>query len=204
MAAKNAFLTSHDKLNYINEQKYLDDEKIRETKHEYFDGEIFAMAGASRSHQRLTTNALVSIANHLKDTPCEAFSSNMKVRADNGKKYFYPDVLVSCEKGDGDSHFEESPRLIIEVLSNSTRKFDKTLKRLVYQNMPSLEEYVLIEQDRVEIEVFRQSQGWQSTYYYIDDEITFSSIDLTLPVLELYQRVENEDMREFMAKQIEI
>ena len=62
----------------------------------------------------------------------------MKVRADNGKKYFYPDVLVSCTKGDGDSHFEESPRLIIEVLSNSTRKFDKTLKRLVSQNIPSL------------------------------------------------------------------
>ena len=192
--------TSNDKFNYIHEQKYLNDEKFRETKHEYFEGEIFAMAGASRNHQRLTTNALVSIANHLKNTPCEAFSSDMKVRADKGEKYFYPDLLVSCTKGESDSHFEESPRLIIEVLSNSTRKFDKTLKRLVYQNIPSLEEYVLIEQDRVEIEVFRKSQGWQSTYYYIDDEITFSSIDLTLAVLELYQRVENEDMREFMAK----
>ncbi len=192
------------KPDYIGEQDYLEGEKVRETKHEYFDGEIFAMAGASRSHQRLTTNTLVAIANHLKDTPCEAFSSDMKVRADNGKKYFYPDVVVSCTKGDGDSHFEESPRLIIEVLSNSTRKFDKTLKRLVYQNIPSLEEYVLIEQDRVEIEVFRKAQGWQSAYYYIDDDITFTSIDLTLPVLELYQRVENDDMREFIAKQIEV
>ena len=194
---------SNHKPDYISEQDYLEGEKVRETKHEYFDGEIFAMAGASRSHQRLTTNTLVAIANHLKDTPCEAFSSDMKVRADNGKKYFYPDVVVSCAKGDSDSHFEEYPRLIIEVLSNSTRKFDKTLKRLVYQNMPSLEEYVLIEQDRVEIEVFRKAQGWQSTYYYIDDDITFTSIDLTLPVLELYQRVENEDMREFMVNQVE-
>ena len=95
------------KPDYISEQNYLEDEKIREIKHEYFDGEIFAMAGASRSHQRLTTNTLVAIANHLKDTPCEAFSSDMKVRADNGKKYFYPDVVVSCTKGDGDSHFED-------------------------------------------------------------------------------------------------
>jgi len=134
--------TSNDKFNCINEQKYLNDEKFRETKHEYFEGEIFAMAGASRNHQRLTTNALVSIANHLKNTPCEAFSSDMKVRADKGEKYFYPDLLVSCTKGEGDSHFEESSRLIIEVLSNSTRKFDKTLKRLVYQSIPSLEEYV--------------------------------------------------------------
>ena len=69
--------------------------------------------------------------------------------------------------------------------------------------LAALEEYVLIEQDRVEIEVFRKAQGWQSMYYYIDDDITFTSIDLTLPVLELYQRVENEDMREFMANQVE-
>ena len=192
------------KSTYISEQDYLEGEKVREMKHEYFDGEIFAIAGASRRHQRLTTNTLVAIANHLKDTPCEAFSSDMKVRADNGKKYFYPDVLVSCTKSDGDSHFEESPHLIIEVLSNSTRKFDQTLKRLVYQNFPSLEEYVLIEQDRVEIQVFRRAQSWQSAYYSIDDDITFTSIDLTLPVLELYQLVENDDMREFMAKKIEI
>ena len=189
---------------YISEQDYLDNEKIRETKHEYFDGEVFSMAVASRSHQRLTTNTLVAIANHLKDTLCEAFSSDMKVRADNGKKYFYPDVVVSCTKGDSHSHFEESPCLIIEVLSNLTRKLDKTLKRLVYQNIPSLEEYILIEQDRVEVQVFRKAHGWQSTYYYIDDDITFNSIDLTLPVLERYQRVENDDMREFMAKKNEI
>ncbi|GDX85746.1 hypothetical protein LBMAG43_17880 [Methylococcaceae bacterium] len=74
------------KSTYISEQDYLEGEKVREMKHEYFDGEIFAIAGASRSHQRLTTNTLVAIANHLKDTPCEAFSSDMKVRADNGKK----------------------------------------------------------------------------------------------------------------------
>lgn len=76
------------KSTYISEQDYLEGEKVREMKHEYFDGEIFAIAGASRSHQRLTTNTLVAIANHLKDTPCEAFSSDMKVRADNGKNNF--------------------------------------------------------------------------------------------------------------------
>jgi Uma2 family endonuclease len=186
---------------YISEQEYLDGEKLRETKHEYFDGEIFAMSGASRSHQRLTTNTLVKFANHLNGTPCEAFSSDMKVRADKGRKYFYPDVVVSYTKGDSDSHFEEFPRLIVEVLSKSTRKFDKDLKRKIYQAIPTLEEYVLIEQDHVEIEVFRKAEGWQASYYYIDDDITFTSIGLTLPVVELYQRVENEDMREFMQTQ---
>jgi Uma2 family endonuclease len=184
---------------YISEQDYLDGEKLRDTKHEYFDGEIFAMSGGSRNHHRLSGNAFNAFFNHLKGTPCEAFQSDMKVRADQGKKYFYPDVVVSCTKGDSDSHFEESPRLIVEVLSKSTRKFDKNLKRLVYQNIPTLEEYVLIEQDHVEIEVFRKFEGWQASYYYIDDNITFTSIGLTLPVLELYQRVENDDMREFLT-----
>jgi len=186
---------------YMSEQDYLEREKISETKHEYFDGEIFAMAGASRSHQRIISNLVIDIGTHLKNTPCEVFSSDMKVRADKGKKYFYPDVIVSCTKGDGNSHFEESPRIIVEVLSSSTRKFDQTSKRLVYQNITTLEEYVLIEQDRVEIQVFRRADNWQSSYYYIDDDITFTSIGLTLPVLEIYQRVENDDMRAFNQTQ---
>lgn len=184
--------------NFISEEDYLESEKLSEIKHEYFDGEIFAMAGASRSHQRLTINTVSAFHNHLKGTSCEAFSSDMKVRADKGRKYFYPDVLVSCTKGESDSDFEESPCLIVEVLSNSTRKFDQSLKRLVYQAIPTLTEYVLIEQDRVEITIFRKSDEWRPTYYYIDDEITFESIGLTLPVLELYERVENQEMLKFL------
>jgi Uma2 family endonuclease len=185
------------KTDYISEQEYLEDEELSEIKHEYFDGEIFAMSGAKANHQRITINVSSEFHNHLKDTSCEAFSSDMKVRVDKGNKYFYPDVVVSCNQ-DGDSDFTESPRIIVEVLSNSTRKYDRTLKRACYQNIPSLEEYVLIEQDRVEIEVCRKSEGWQSMFYYIDDEITFTSIDLTFPVLEIYSRVENDEMRAFV------
>lgn len=183
---------------FISEEDYLESEKLSDIKREYFDGEIFAMAGASRSHQRLTINTVSAFHNHLKGSPCEVFSSDMKVRADKGRKYFYPDVLVSCTKGEGDSYFEESPCLIVEVLSNSTRKFDQSLKRLVYQTIPTLEEYVLIEQDRVEITIFSKSDEWRPTYYFIDDEITFESIGLTLPVLELYERVENQEILEFL------
>ncbi|MGB4499256.1 MAG: Uma2 family endonuclease [Methylococcaceae bacterium] len=183
---------------YISEQEYLENERISDVKHEYFNGEIFAMAGASRNHQRLSNNVLVAFANHLKGTPCEPFSSDMKVRADKGKKYFYPDVLVICQNDDKEAYYTESPRIIVEVLSNSTRKFDKNLKRQIYQSIPTLEEYVLIEQDRVEIEISRKTANWQPTFYFIDDDITFESIDLTLPVLELYQRVENDEIREFL------
>jgi Uma2 family endonuclease len=185
-------------MTYISEEDYLADEELRDIKHEYFDGEIFAMSGGSVNHQRLTINISSEFHNHLKGKPCEAFSSDMKVRADKGKKYFYPDVVVSCNNDDGKTYFTESPRLIVEVLSDSTRKFDKNLKRQIYQSIPSLEEYVLIEQDRVEIEVCRKSQNWQPTSYFIDDEVTFESIDLTLPVLEIYERVDNQEMQKFL------
>jgi Uma2 family endonuclease len=156
------------------------------------------MSGGKLNHHRLISRLVQKIGNHLDGTPCEVFSSDIKVRTDKGNKYFYPDVLVSCDNKDGESLFTESPRLIIEVLSKSTRKYDKTFKRICYQAIPTLEEYVLIEQDHVEIEVCRKSQDWKSEFYFIDDEITFESIDLTLPVLDIYKRVDNEDMREFL------
>ncbi len=183
---------------YISEQDYLDSEELSDVRREYIDGEVWAMAGAKLNHQRLISNLVINIGGHLKNSQYEVFSSDVKVRADKGKKYFYPDVVMSCNNENGDSVFTESPRLIIEVLSNSTRRLDKTLKRLVYQNIPSLKEYVLIEQERVEIEIFRKSENWNPTYYYIDDEITFTSIDLTLSVLDIYQRVDNEDMQNFI------
>jgi Uma2 family endonuclease len=185
---------------YLSEQDYLDAEKVSDVKHEYFDGEIFAMSGAKANHQRITMNVGGEFRNHLKGTPCEAFSSDMKVRADKGNKYFYPDVVVSCNQ-DGESDFTESPRLIVEVLSNSTRKFDKDLKRTCYQTIPTLEEYVLIEQDHVDIEISRKSADWHSSYYFLGDDVTFESIGLTLPVLEIYSRVENKELQEFLAKQ---
>lgn len=189
--------------NYFSEAEYLEFEEHSLTKHEYFDGEVFAMAGGSINHQLLTGNVFAKFHAHLNGTPCLTFSSDMKVRADNGNKYFYPDVVITCEKEDKTQNFINSPRLIIEVLSKSTRKFDQDLKRQIYQTISTLEEYVLIEQDSVEIQVFRKAQGWQSNYYYIDDDITFTSIDLTLPVLEIYQRVENDDMREFLQSHSE-
>jgi Uma2 family endonuclease len=198
---------------YISEQQYLEDEKFREFKSEYIDGEIYpmvdfgkdgeirAMAGAGKNHQRLIFNLCGELYSHLKGTPCEAFSSDTKVRADTGKKYFYPDIVVTCEKEtDNDSDYVELPRIIVEVLSESTRKYDKTFKRLVYQTIPSLEEYVLIEQDRVKIEVARRSQTWQSSFYFLGDDVTFESIDLTLSVSDIYQRVENDEMRAFFVQ----
>jgi len=109
--------------------------------------------------------------------------------------------MVVCDRNDTkDDYYKTSPKLIVEVLSKSTRRKDKMVKRLHYQNLASLEEYVLIEQTHCEIEVFRKNKAWNPQYYYLGDEITFESLDLTIPVEELYYQVNNEEMQTFLAK----
>jgi Uma2 family endonuclease len=176
----------------ISEEQYLRDELTREIKHEYIDGYIYAMAGASRNHQRVVANLGRILGNHLENRPCEAFSSDMKVKA--GSKFFYPDVVVVCETG-GDDYYTRRPVIVVEVLSRSTRRRDETTKRLAYQSLPSLQEYVLVEQDIVDVEVCRRSEGWVSRHFFMGDEVAFESIGLTLRVEDIYARVENEDVR---------
>lgn len=180
---------------YISEAEYLAGELISEIKHEYIGGEVYAMAGASRSHNIIASNIARKFGNHLENTPCITFSSDMKVKA-NGD-FFYPDVSVVCDDLQGDDYYTESPIIIVEVLSKSTRRRDKSTKFQAYKTLPSLQEYVLIDQDFVEIEVCRKSANWFPARYFLGDEVTFESIGLTLSVADIYQRVENEEMQEY-------
>lgn len=179
----------------ISEAEYLAGEKNSDIKHEYIDGYIYAMSGAHANHNRISMNLSVAFANHLTGKPCQPYASDMKVKV--GSKYFYPDVLVDCS--DIDDYFTESPIILVEVLSKSTRRMDETTKRLIYLQIPTLQEYVLIEQDFVKIEIVRKSENWQPMRYYLGDEVTFESIGLTLTVEEIYQRVKNEEITEWLA-----
>jgi len=181
---------------YLTEDDYLASELLSDVKREYIDGVVYAMVGASANHIRITSNLVAKLHPHLANTPCELFFSEMKVKA--GKNFFYPDVIVDCKRENDDAYYTQSPILIVEVLSKSTRKTDKTLKRLAYQAIPSLQEYVLIEQDFVEIEICRGNSHWQSEYYFLGDTAYFASIDLSIAVEEVYTRVENEDMADFL------
>jgi len=183
--------------NSISTEEYLQGELTSEVKHELIDGQAYAMAGAHANHERISVNILTEFSLHLKNLPCEPFGSDMKVKA--GLNFFYPDLSVDCDFDESQPYFTEAPIIIVEVLSKSTRKTDQTIKRRAYLNLPSLQEYVLIEQDFVDIEVIRRSEGWQSSHYYLGDEVTFESIELTLPVADIYYRVQNDDMREFLA-----
>lgn len=182
----------------MSEEEYLEGEKIAALKHEYVDGHIYAMAGAHSNHNSLAINISSEFRNHLKGKPWRAYMSDMKVRIANGSKYYYPDVLVNCPPVNG--YFTETPTIIVEVLSNSTRRIDETEKRLAYMQIETLEEYVLIAQDFVQIEVIRKSEGWKSAKYFLGDEVTFTSIGLTLSVEEIYDGVDNADMVDWLKQ----
>ncbi len=179
----------------MTEEEYLQSELTSEVKREYIDGRIYVMAGAKHNHNYISGNIYSNFRSHLKATPCATFMVDTKVRL--GKNYVYPDVLVDCSDLSGDDYFSTSPVIIVEVLSKSTRTLDTTTKLIQYINLPSLKEYVLIEQDFVSVQVLRKSKHWLPEYFYLGDEVTFESIDLTITVEEIYDRVDNPDMNEF-------
>jgi len=187
----------------ISEEEYLEGEVISDIKYEYIDGAVHAMAGASTKHNTICMNTSNSLYNKLKNnnSPCRVFSSDMKVRiSDTNTNFFYPDVMVVCDVNNEDDHFQNSPVIIVEVLSKSTRKNDKSIKKFAYFNIPTLQEYVIIEQDYCEVEVFRKNQHWNPTSYFLGDDITFKSIDTTISVEDIYYHISNEDMADYLKE----
>jgi len=177
----------------LSEQEYLKSELLSSVKREFINADVYAMAGASTNHNRIVANMVSEFRTALKNTPCESFASDMKVQA--GDDFFYPDVLVVCNHKANDHGITDSPLILVEVLSKSTRQIDHTLKRTAYQQLPSLLEYVIIEQDLVDVEVCRRKNHWRSEHYYLGDEVFFESIDFRLSVVEIYERVINDDMQ---------
>lgn len=182
----------------VSEQDYLDGELLTDIKHEYIHGEVYAMAGAKAAHNRITLNISSALHQHLKGKTCQPYSGDMKVKVDSC--YFYPDVLVDCSDLADDSVFTETPTIIVEVLSKSTRQIDRVIKREKYLQIPTLQEYILIEQGIAEIEVVCRSQNWQSHFYYLGDHITLNSIGLSISVEDIYDRVKNEDVVTWLEK----
>ena len=199
----------------ISVEQYLNDEPKREKRHELINGKLHARTDASINHQRICGNFICLFGNHLEATKCDTFGSNMKVNVDSN--FFYPDVAVDCSFDEQTPYYSKTPIIIVEVLSGSTARIDRTIKRLSYINIASLKEYVLIEQDFVYVEVMRKNDEWakrnksegrsfssseveewtsdrRSSHYFLGDEVYFESIDLTLSVADIYARVNNEDM----------
>jgi Uma2 family endonuclease len=156
------------------------------------------MAGASENHNTISLNVVSEFRMHLKKTPCRPFASDMKLKTSTGS-FRYPDIMVVCNNDLEDKYFKTKPVILVEVLSRSTRKADEKEKQIEYINIPTLKEYVIIEQDVADVTVYRKSDDWRSTHYFLGEEIHFESIDLTIPVSEIYLHVENDDVRQFLA-----
>lgn len=172
---------------------YLAVERDAETKSEYVAGQVYAMAGASERHNTIATTFCSAIDNHLPNK-CRVWQSDMKVIGHYAGDDFayYPDIMASCEANTGDPYVRTNPLLIIEVLSPSTQRADLKEKFDNYIHIPSLMEYVVVSQEEPLIRVFRRSQNWKSNLYGADDQLHLVSIDLEIPVMQIYRRVRDE------------
>jgi Uma2 family endonuclease len=173
----------------VSVSDYLAGEQVSEARHEYVSGVVHAMAGASRRHNRLALRLSSALANHLRGSQCEPFVSDMKVRvlADGKDIFYYPDVVVTCDPRDTEDLYLRFPCLIIEILSESTERLDRLEKFDTYRTIPTLEEYVLVSQERPEVTVFRRARGWEPEVFHGEDQqIILASVDMTLSLAELF------------------
>ena len=180
----------------LTPEDYLAIERSAEFKSEYFDGEIFAMAGASRAHNSIVLNTGSEIRQHLKNRSCKAYVNDMRVKVNPTGLYAYPDVIVVCGKEQfEDTHLDTllNPTLIIEVLSDSTEAYDRGRKFEHYRHLDSLVEYVLIAQQRPHIESYRRQPDHQwllTECSGLDATLRLQSIDCDLALAEIYAKVE--------------
>ena len=171
----------------ITEQQYLHGELQSQIKHEFVQGEVFAMVGATSAHNWISLNVASTLRTHLKGKPCRPYMNDMKVRI--AENFYYPDVLVDCSDIANDAYFVETPILIVEVMSASTKTYDKTFKLQQYKNIPTLQEYVMVEQNTQLVEVVSRLDGWQPHYYELGDSFMLQSVGLKMSVAEVYDGI---------------
>ena len=176
-------------------------------RHEYINGELIAMSGASRAHNLITINISTALHSRLRGSECETYANEMRVSTPTTTSYFYPDIVVVCEE----PHFEDevfdtllNPIILVEVLSPSTEVYDRREKFAHYRQLPSLREYVLVSQDKVLVEHYRRQEKQGTTpvtgkdwiftdFQEIEEILPLISIQCELPLLEIYERVKFSD-----------
>ncbi|NWG31104.1 MAG: Uma2 family endonuclease [Rhodocyclaceae bacterium] len=168
----------------ISVEDYLAGELKSEIRHEYIDGEIHAMAEASRAHGAIVAAMMCSLKPHAR----RSYSSDMKVRLNFAGKtiFYYPDLVASCDPGDRDPYFISSPSLIVEVLSEATERIDRREKLLSYIRLESLIEYVIVEQARRAVEIYRRRNDWLPDIVEEWGEVRLDSLECTITLDDIY------------------
>ena len=189
-------MSSQPQLAYLTPDEYLIFERKANDKSEYFNGEIFAMAGASKKHNLIVGNAFAELHAQLKKRPCQIYANDMRVKVSATGLYTYPDIVAVCEKEQFDDKEKDTllnPTLIIEVLSDSTEAYDRGEKFKQYRQLASLKEYVLIAQNKYLIEHYVRQPNEQWLFSETDDlqnTMQFSAINCHLTLHEVYNKVE--------------
>lgn len=183
-------MVANPQRHWMSVHEYLELERnAPNTRYEYLDGEVIAMAGGTIDHGRIALNVAKWLDDRLQH-PCHVHTSDIKVRL-NASRYTYPDIHVSCEETDwqGKQEAVYAPKLVIEVPSSSTEAYDRGRKFLYYQEVVSIQEYVLINWQRQLVEVYRRENGkWMYQRYEPDEDVEFASLRLVIPIHVIYAK----------------
>jgi len=177
---------------YIPVEDYLSGEQLSEVRHEYIGGEVYAMAGASKAHNAVAGNLFSALHAHLRGKRCRPFIGDVKVRLEvmGNDVFYYPDVVVGCDARDKHPHFMRFPTVIVEVLSDTTERIDRREKFWSYADIETLEEYVLVAQDKREVTVFRRANQWQAEVLRGKrGALRLASLKFTQPLADIYEGV---------------
>ena len=182
---------------YVSPEQYLAAERLRETKHEYVAGKVYARAGTTAQHERIANNIIGELRDQLRRRRCEAFGSNLRVRIrqpGRAEFYYYPDALVDCSGLPGDAIYAEAPQVIFEVLSPETERIDVGEKQGYYRSLPSLRVYVLVHQFNPAVTIFRRvGEEWQTEFLgKLDATLELPEIECRLPMAVIYERIFGE------------
>lgn len=185
----------HPEKKYITEAEYLEFERNATEKHEYFDGEIFAMSGASFAHNKLFTNLFGELSANLKGKPCQPYGSDLRTSVSINSLFAYPDISIICNEPEfTDDKFDtiKNPTVIVEILSKSTRNYDLGGKFLLYKQIATLKEYILIDSEAVTVIKYSKNQdnSWLMTEMNsLDEMLKLNSIAVIIEIKDIYDNV---------------
>ncbi|WP_309741433.1 Uma2 family endonuclease [Chamaesiphon sp. OTE_20_metabat_361] len=172
--------------------EYLEWEEQQEFRHEYINGEVYAMTGGTVNHSEIAMNFGTILRNQLEDSGCRVLTSDARVSIQNSSDYVYPDLSVTCDPGDrGATKFISHPCIIIEVLSPSTEAYDRGNKFNLYRRAASLQEYILVSTTEIAIDIYRKNERgrWEINNYRAGEPLELASISLTFPIERVFKGI---------------
>jgi len=175
----------------ISVEEYLEGERLSEIRHEYLEGKVYAMAGASDDHNRIAINIVSQLVERLRGKRCEPFGADMKLKIPGSEAFYYPDALIACDPSDSATYFRERPTVVFEVLSPDTERIDLREKRFAYSLIPSLKVYVIVAQDRIEVTILRRGKTRQWVGEALSERdavLKLPEVKVEIPLARIYER----------------